>query len=124
MESKIINIENPVPILKQERSEIITNPFIPNEQKSKELEILDKDANKIIEDAYNKSKVNSISNLRLRDILTNISSSYIGIMEDIFNKPLDKDWLSYIQEIIIKDNRYTYIGITFILLAIYVSMLS
>ena len=55
-------MNNPVPILQQEKSSITTNPFIPNDQKIKELEIIDKEANKIIEDAYNKNKTSSIAN--------------------------------------------------------------
>ena len=77
--NEIVNITNPTPILQQERSQITTNPFIPNEQRILELEQLDKSANQIIEESYNKNKTNSIANLNLRDISKNISSSFIGI---------------------------------------------
>lgn len=117
--NQITNIQNPVPILQQERSSIITNPFIPNEQKTSELQILDTEANKIMEDAWIKNKNNSIKNLSINNINQNVSSSFIGLMDDLFMKPKDKPWREYIVEIFSKDQRYTYIGILFILIAIY-----
>lgn len=123
MSNQISNIQNPIPILQQERSSIITNPFIPNEQKTLELETLDKEANKIMEDAWIKNKSNSIINLSLTDINRNISSSFIGLMDDLFKKPKDIPWKEYIVEIFNKDQRYTYIGILFILIAIYISFI-
>lgn len=119
MSSQIVNIENPVPILQQERSSIITNAFIPNEQKEIEIQSLDKRANEIMEKSWLKSKSNSIANLSLNDINKNISSSFIGFIDDLFVKPKDISWKSYLIEITEKDQRYTYIGIIFILIAIY-----
>jgi hypothetical protein len=117
--NKIVNITNPTPILKQERSRITTNPFIPNEQRILELEQLDKSANKIIEESYNKNKTNSIANLNLRDVSKNISSSFIGISEDLFNKPKDVKWVDYIFLIFQKDQRYAYIGVVLLMIAFY-----
>lgn len=121
--NQIINIQNPVPILQQERSSITTNPFIPNEQKTLELETLDKEANKIIEEAWVKSKSNSIKNLSLNDINQNVSSSFIGLIDDLFTKPKETPWKEYIVEIFNKDQRFTYIGILFILIAVYISFI-
>jgi hypothetical protein len=112
-------MDNPVPILQQEKSNITTNPFIPNEQKIKELEIIDKKANKIIEDAYNKNKTTSISNLSIKDIIINISDSVIGILDDLFVKPENINWPNYISSILQKNQRYTYIGILFLIIAFY-----
>lgn len=117
--NKIVNITNPIPILQQERSQIITNPFIPNEQQAFELEQLDKRANQIIQESYNENKINSISNLNLRDISKNISSSFIGISEDLFTKPEDVKWIDYIFLIFQKDQRYAYIGIVLLMIAFY-----
>jgi len=113
-------MDNPVPILQQEKSNITTNPFIPNEQKIKELEIIDKEANKIIEDAYNKNKTTSISNLSIKDIIINISDSVIGILDDLFVKPDNINWPNYISSILQKNQRYTYIGILFLIIAFYI----
>jgi hypothetical protein len=112
-------MNNPVPILQQEKSNITTNPFIPNDQKIKELEILDQEANKIIEDAYNKNKTTSISNLSIKDIITNIADSVIGFIDDLLSKPVDIPWKDYISSILQKNQRYTYIGILFLIIAFY-----
>jgi len=119
MSNNIVNIQNPTPILKQERSSITTNPFIPNEQKTLEMEELDKEANKIMEQTWLKSKSNSIRNLSINEINTNVSSSVIGFIDDLFKKPTETLWKDYIIEIIQKEQRYTYLGVLFILIAIY-----
>jgi len=123
MSNQIVNITNPIPILQQERSQITTNPFIPNEQQTFELEQLDTKANQIIEETYNKNKTNSIANLNLRDISKNISSSFIGILDDIFNKPEDIKWIDYIFFIFQKDQRYAYIGIVLLMIAFYMMII-
>ena len=123
MSNQIVNITNPIPILQQERSQITTNPFIPNEQQTLELEQLDTKANQIIEETYNKNKTNSIANLNLRDISKNISSSFIGILDDIFNKPEDIKWIDYIFFIFQKDQRYAYIGIVLLMIAFYMMII-
>lgn len=117
--NQIANISNIQPILQQERSKITTNPFIPNEQKTKELQELDKLANDVIEEQYNKNQTTSISNLSIRDITKNISSSFIGFFNDLFTKPKDISWTEYLQIILKKDQRHTYIGVLFILIAVY-----
>ena len=73
MSNSIVNISNTVPILQQERSKITTNPFIPNEQKTIELEELDSLSNQIIEEQYNKNRTTSIANLSLKSISKNIN---------------------------------------------------
>jgi hypothetical protein len=117
--NQIANISNAIPILQQERSNITTNPFIPNEQRTMELEQIDKAANLIIEEQYNKNKTSSIFNLSLRDINTNISSSFIGFFNDLFLKPADMPWRIYVPMILERDQRYTYIGVLCIFIAVY-----
>jgi hypothetical protein len=117
--NQIANIQNAVPILQQERSTITTNPFIPNEQKTIELEQIDKQANAIIEEQYNKNKTSSIFNLTISEINKNVAASFIGFLDDLFVKPQDMPWRIYIPMIIQKDQRYTYIGVLFILIAVY-----
>lgn len=117
--NKIVNISNPVPILQQQRSNIVTNPFIPNDQKTIEIQEIDKQANKIIEEQYNKNKTSSIFNQSLDDLNKNISTSFIGFFDDLFIKPDEVSWYVYIQIILQKNSRYTYIGIILVLIAIY-----
>ena len=112
----VINIKNPDPILLQERSKITTNPFIPNEQKEMELSILDKEANDIL---IKKNTQSKFTNLSIHQINKNISKSFIGLLDDLFTKPESKSWIEYIKEIMQKDDRYSYIGILLILIAVY-----
>ena len=112
----IINIQNTQPILLQERSKITTNPFIPNEQKEMELSILNKESNDILIKKHNQSK---FTNLSIQQINANISKSVIELMDDLFKKPESKSWIEYIKEIMQKDDRYSYIGILLILIAVY-----
>lgn len=110
------NIVNPQPILQQDKSSITTNPFIPNEQKERELEILEKQANTIL---ANQAKQDSIKEMTLKDINTKIASSVIGFFDDLYIKPENMTWKEYLPTILQKEERYTYIGILFILIGVY-----
>jgi len=112
----IINIQNPEPILLQERSKITTNPFIPNEQREIELSMLDKRSNDIL---IKKNQQSKFTNLSIQQINANISKSVIELMDDLFMKPESESWIDYIKEIMQKDDRYSYIGILLILIAVY-----
>ena len=111
----IANIQNPVNILKQEKSKITTNPFIPNEQKIMELEVIDRESNEIIKKAHEK---NNIYNLSIKQINENISKSVIGFLDDLFIKPENNDWINYIQIILLKEDRYVYFGFILIMFVI------
>lgn len=112
-------IKNPDPILLQQKSKITTNAFIPDKQKENELQDLQNNANKIMLEYYNKNTTSSIQNLNLSEINKNIANSVIGLMDDLLNKPNNTTWLSHIELSLKKDNRYTYIGIVFVIIAIY-----
>lgn len=116
----IINITDPKPILKQIKSSLTTNPFIPNEQKIIELEEVEYSSNKIIEDQMIKNKKIHIFNQSLTDINKNISKSVIGFFDDLFLKQKNTPIHIHLQTILKKDERYTYIGILFIVIAIYI----
>ena len=122
MSDKIIaNIFSPQPILQQDKSSIVTtNPFIPNEQREKEILSIQNEANSIIEEAYRSNKTSSIQNLTLNEINYNVSSSFIGFVDDIFAKPKDIPWRHYIPIIIQKEQRFVYLGILLIFIAIYI----
>jgi len=112
------------PILQQEKSSITTNAFIPDNQKQSELSVVQLEANDIILKQYNQNITSSIQNLSLADINRNISKSCIGLLDDSFNKPDNITWIDYIQIIIKKDQRYTYIGFLFIFIAFYILLVS
>lgn len=84
-----------VPILQQQKSNIITNPLIiPKEEKE---EINDINEN------------NDISDMTLSQINQNVSSSFLGLCQDILQKPKEERWNNYIFIIIQKDNRYKFL---------------
>jgi hypothetical protein len=116
-------VTNPQPILQQQASSrLSTNPFIPDEQKRKELDEIQKNANDIIEEQYNSYKTSSIRGLTLKQISTNISMSIIGFMDDVFKKPTGTPWTQYLPHIIQKDGRYTYFGIMLVVISIIIHL--
>lgn len=119
----IANITNPQPILQQPKSIITTNPFIPDDQKKAELQDLQNSANQIIQTNYEQNKTSSIKDMSISNINQNVASSIMGIIEDLFNKPDDIPWTQYIPYIFSKDQRYAFIGVLFIFIAIYLSII-
>jgi hypothetical protein len=113
-------IQNPVNILQQERSKITTNPFIPNEQKIMELGIIDHESNEIIKKAYEK---NNIYNFSIKQINENISNSTIGFLDDLFIKPENNNWIEYLQIILLKEERYVYLGFLLIMFVIFMMLI-
>lgn len=111
----VVNVTNTVPVLQQNKSTIITNPFIPNEQKEFEIQMLNKEANEILEKEYEKNQMTSIKNQSLQEILQNISKSVTGILDDLF-KQKNKNFLEHLFTIFTKDNRYAYIGVLLIMI--------
>lgn len=99
----IANISNPIPILQQESSNITTNTLIPK-RSTIEVELPQQKKFQI-------------------EYLVKISSNFIGFFNDLFIKPVDISWLDYLQTIIKKEQRYYYIGIFLIALAILISLL-
>ena len=117
------NIQAVQPILQEQKSDIVTNPFISDTYKIAELNDIQKHANDIFEEQYNKNMTNSIQNLSLYDINKNITSSCVGLLDDVLNKPYDIGWIEYIQIIFKKNQRYAYIGILLIIIALFILIL-
>lgn len=109
---------DPVPILQQQPSEITTNSFIPQEQRIKELSIIEEQANKLVEEAYFQNRNSSIRFQSIDQINKNISGSVIGIIDDILRKPSEISWNTYIVYIFQKEQRYAYIGILLIFISV------
>lgn len=98
-------LTSPTPILQQSKSTIVTNPFITEDQKQKELADLQRQANAIFD---NHSFV----------LPKKMSSSFINVLDDILNKPQAVNWGQYLFQIITKDNRFFYLGILFLIIGI------
>lgn len=114
----------PSSIVSHQKSNIVTNAFIRDEQKQMEIDSLENEVNDIITKNYNDNITSSISNLSLSEINANISKSCIGILDDIFDKPKSTTWGEYIQIILKKDQRYTYIGFLLIFIAFYILLVT
>lgn len=108
MRMTIANIQNPVNILQQPKSSIITNPLIPNKQTDIEIE-------------YEPVKVQTMP---LQELHNNISNSCLGLLDDLLHKPSNVTWNTYIITSLQKDERYTYIAVLLILLALITFLLN
>lgn len=84
------------PILKQQKSDIITNPLIIPKEIEESSEISEK------------NDVN-INELTLSEINQNISESFLGLCNDLLQKPRNEYWNNYIFIILQKDNRYKFL---------------
>jgi hypothetical protein len=113
-------VSNPVNILARERSNLTTNPFIPNEQRIREFEVIDKRANEIMQRAYDK---NDIYNFSINDINKNISKSTVEFLDDLFVKPENENWIEYLQVILLKNERYMYFGFILIMFVIFMKFI-
>lgn len=90
-------LKNPKPILQQTKSEITTNPFIKEAGSDEPIE-----------------------NPTFSQINENVSKSFVGILDDLFTKPDDESWNSYLPKILSKDNRYNYIAVLIFFIALYI----
>jgi hypothetical protein len=106
-------------ILKQTRSDILTNGFIPKEQKDREIRQMEIVANNIVSDAYRNHNL-SLKEMTIGEIMTNMSDACVGISRDIYKKPEGISWGEYSSVIILKNGRYKYIGILIILVVVYI----
>ena len=109
----IVNINNPIPILQQKPSFITTNTLIPFKSQPQIQESRLQES-KLQESKLQESKLN---------IHQQISSDFIEFFNNMLEKPNDTPWSKYIIESISKKKRYTYIGLFFILIAIYMLIL-
>lgn len=83
-------VQNPTPILQQQKAEITTNPYIQPKPEPTETP--------------KKSPTYS-------EINRNVSKTVLGLIDDLFDKPDDIPWTKYIQIILDKDDRYNYIAV-------------
>jgi hypothetical protein len=98
MPNATLPLSNPKPILQQTKSEITTNPFIiPTE--------------------------NTPINITFTDINKGVSTSFIGLLDDLFNKPDNINWMEYLKIIISKDNIFNYLTVLLFFIALYILLI-
>jgi hypothetical protein len=96
-------VNNPMPILQQQKANLTTNPFIKSVQQIEPtIEI----------DVKPTQKIN-----------TQLSIAAIGFMDDCFNKPDDIEWKHYAPIILHKENRFTYIFILVLFIFLFVLLM-
>lgn len=110
-------------ILKQTKSQVLTNSFIPPEQQEKEIKELTVVANNIVQNVYDNHN-KSIKTQTLEEIMTGVSDTCVGLSRDLFLKPENTDWVEYGSVIVYKDNRYTYLGVLLIFIVLYIYIVS
>jgi hypothetical protein len=110
-------------ILKQTRSEVLTNSFISKESKESEIKELEIAANEIVGDLYNKRN-RGLKDMTIEEIMTNMSDACVGISRDIYKKPDNVGWVDYSSIIILKNGRYKYIGMMIIFIVLYIYIAS
>jgi len=120
----IVNIHNPIPILQQKPSSITTNTLIPVNFQPQLQETQESQESQIQKSQIQKSQESQIQETQESqeyqvNINQQISSDFIEFFNNMFEKPNDTPWPKYIIDIISKKKRYTYIGLFFILIAIY-----
>jgi hypothetical protein len=112
-------IQNPINILQQEKSSITTNPFV----QPKTYEYI-QDTNKENTQKENIPKKDTPKPPTFYDINKKLSTSIMGLIDDLFEKPDDIPWLKYIQMILDKDERYTYLTVLFIFTTLFIILLN
>ena len=101
-------LQNPINILQQEKSSITTNPFVQPKTN-------------IQNDTPKNIKVKPPT---FFDINQKLSTSIMGLIDDIFEKPDDIPWIKYLQIILEKDERYTYLTVLFIFTSLFIILLN
>ena len=106
-------IQNPINILQQEKSSITTNPFVQPKLYTVQENLQDtpKDTPKDKPPTF-------------YDINKKLSTAIMGLIDDLFEKPDDIPWLKYIQMILDKDERYTYLTVLFIFTTLFIILIN
>jgi hypothetical protein len=91
--------ENPTNILSQTKSDITTNPFVKE------------------------APFKPVTNPNFSDINKGVSVTFIGFLDDLFNKPETDTWTTYLPKILNKDQRYNYFAVLLFFIAIYILLI-
>ena len=53
-----------------------------------------------------------------------MSSSLLSLIDELYEKPYDISWLDYLQQILTKGRRITYIGAVFVILSVFIMFIN
>ena len=101
-------LDNPIPILQQPISSITTNTFLNNPIK------LQQEIPQKIQEPINKT---------ITEINKNVSITFIDILDELLNKPSEISIQNHVHQVLKVKNRYTYIGILFIFISLYLLLI-
>ena len=93
----IINIQNPEPILQQKKAKITTNPYIKEKIYTSDTE-----------DSFFKKQF-----LKINKINQKISISFFNFFNEVYEKPDNLNWPTYITYCFNKDDRHIYLILLF-----------
>lgn len=94
-------VQNPMPILQQQKAELTTNPFIkPARQESRDQESRDQ------------VKINR-----------QLSIHVIGFMDDLLDKPDDIQWHRHVKMCLHKDDRMLYLTILVVFIVLFMILI-
>jgi hypothetical protein len=86
---------NPQPILQQTKSQITTNPFIKE----------------------------APDNPSFNEINKKVSVTFMSILDELFNKPDNESWNSYLSDVFQKEDRLNYIAILIFFIVLYILLI-
>jgi hypothetical protein len=98
-------VQNPIPILQQQKAELTTNPFI----KAAPQDVTEQLPEQAPEQAI---KINR-----------QLSIHMIGLMEDLFDKPDDIEWHRHVKMCLHKDDRMLYLTILVIFIVLFIFLI-
>ena len=52
-----------------------------------------------------------------------MSNSFIGLLDDLLNKPDHLDWINYIVIVVKKEERYNYLAVLLFFIALYILLI-
>jgi hypothetical protein len=90
-------VQNPMPILQQQKAELTTNPFIKPTAQTRDLEA-----------PRDQVKINR-----------QLSIHVIGFMEDLLDKPNDIEWHHHVKKCLHKEDRMLYMSILLIFIILF-----
>lgn len=112
-------VNNPVPILQQQKSNITTNTFLEPGNKTYDIpsnQQLNNFGQSDTKPTTNpKPKLHSPS---FTEINKKLSVTIIDTLDDLLNKPDNINWKDYALMVFAKDDRYTYFSILLIIFAL------
>jgi len=118
MSDKVINIQNPIPILSQPKSVITTNVLIPNKQQEIEYIVTDTIEKDKMDRENNEIKSMGIKYTSFATIHNKISNSILGVLTELFVIPEDMTIFEHIINVFTKEQRYAYIGVFLVILSL------